>query len=1384
MLVRAKMAIKTQLLVVVLSLFHLLVYGQDGKYNFLKVNTGNGLSHNQVNTIIKDSNGFLWFATMSGLNRYDGNSIKIFRKKNDDSTSLIDNQVQGLFLLPGGKIWIVTPSGPCIYNSVTEKFERDYAKRLQSLGLPASPVKKIYNGKNGLYWFLYTSGDVYVYSEKDNRPRLVYNNASSKVKEKITALQQSDDSGVWMVFADGTLKLFNLAQNMIIKSCTVLKSQGVDSLDYDLYVDTEGDLWVWNYMYGVHYVHPADDSEKWFTEKSSRYTLSSNLVSKVAQDNEGRIWVGTDHGGINIIDKKNNFSTTYIFNDPQNPKSLSQNSVTALYKDETGILWIGTYKQGVNFFNSGVAQFPLYRHQEGSPGSLPYDDVNRFAEDRYGNIWIGTNGGGLIYFDRKRKSFTQYVHDPKNKNSLCADVVVSLCVDHDNNLWIGTYLGGLDMYDGKTFTHYTHRDDDPASVSSNSIWEIVEDRDQNLWIGTLGEGLNRFEKATSTFQHYRADDKNAIIPSNIISAILQDRKGNLWFGTDNGLSVFNAKSQLRVSYASSREKNSLSHNTIVCLEEDHKGRIWIGTLEGLNVFNPDTKKFQNFTVKDGLPDNVIFNVIEDAQHTLWISTPNGLCNAIPAETNNQFQLTVINYDEINNLQSREFNDNAAFKTSQHEIFFGGVAGFNIIEPLTAIKKINPPDIVFTGLQVFNNHVEPGELINGRILLDQSISLSRHIQLKYNENYFSIQFASLDFSHSIKDKYAYMLKGFDADWILTDGNQRSATYTNLAPGHYTFMVKVMQRDGRWSEVKTLEIDIAPPFWRTTLAYFLYVLIFLGLALLARKIILDRIYMRYQVAEQRKEAERKQVIEQLKTKFFTNVSHEFRTPLSLIIAPLDKLIKHSANEDQKIQLNLVQRNAKRLLGLVNQLLDFRKIQVQEMKLHPSFGDVIDFVRSICHSFLDIAEKKRIELSFISETDRLEMYFDRDKLEKIMFNLLSNAFKYTRDAGKVSVRLAHRYGIENEHEGALSIEVEDTGIGIAAEDQEKIFERFFQTDLPDSMVNQGTGIGLAITKEFVKLHKGVITVTSEPDKGTRFTILLPVRKTPDLSGSNTIVSTVPLEDRTEDAITSTTLPDEDKRKKTKLILLVEDNEDMRFYLKDNLKAEYQVMEAANGKVAWEIIRQTMPDLVVSDLMMPEMTGLELARKVKNERHTAHIPVILLTAVGNEEKQLEGFQIGVSDYITKPFTFEILASRIKNIIAQQNLLHSRFQHQIKVNPKEITITPVDEKFIQDALEIVEKNLGDSDFSVEDFSQALFMNRVTLYRKLVSVTGKTPIEFIRSIRLKRAASLLAKSGKTVAEIAYETGFNNPKKFAKFFQEEFNMLPSQYSKNSAGNGHV
>ncbi|GAA3954949.1 two-component regulator propeller domain-containing protein [Chitinophaga oryziterrae] len=1346
----------------------LSVLAQSEHYNFSKLNTYTGLSHNQVNAILKDPDGFLWFGTTYGLNRYDGYFCRIFRKDHNDSSSLKDNNIVSLYELPDRKMWVSTMAGPCIYNPDTEKFNTSYENYLHSIGLPSGTISNIIKGNNNRYWFLYEDKGLYLYSADDKTVK-PFKQKAAQPSEKITSINETTDGKLWLVYQSGFLQEYDIKLDKIIFSTTALQKQNKGNNPYTLFIDNDSDIWLWSYNFGVFLFHPEDNTITQFDKNSFPTRLNSELVSQVVQDSNGLIWIGTDHGGVTLIDKKNRLNTSYLLNNPNDPKSISQNSITTIYRDDQGIIWLGTYKQGVNYYNSNIVQFSYYHHQELNEKSLQFDDVNRFVEDKMGNIWIGTNGGGLIYFDRKNSTFKQYLYDPKNENSLSNNVIVSLWIDHEDILWIGTYLGGLNRFDGKKFTRYRHNDNDSTSLTDDKVWEIFEDGDRNLWIGTLGAGLDRFDRKTNQFVHCKSGQ--GVLRSNYISAIIQDRKGNLWIGTGSGIAFVEKNKTTAVFYQDTNEKNSLSDNDILCLLEDSKGRIWVGTREGLNLFDEQKKEFQTFTISNGLPDNMILNILEDSHQTLWISTPNGLCNVIPRQDNEHTVFSVINYDATNNLQNREFNDNAALKTRTGELIFGGPSGFNIINPASIGKPIYHPKIVFTGFQILNKNIEPGEPVNNRVLLKHSLSQTQSIDLKYKENVFSIDFASLDFSHNAYDRYAYMLEGFNEDWLYADGNQRRATYTNLDPGHYVFKVKVLNRAGLWSDVKTLQINIKPPFWRTPIAYIIYLLIAAGLFLLIRRITLDRIHMRFEVRQQRREAERVRALEQLKTKFFTNVSHEFRTPLSLIIAPLDKIIKHTTDEEQVKQLSMVKRNAKRLLNLVNQLLDFRKMEEQGVKLHPAIGDIIRFCKETSYSFTDISEKKNIQFSFSSDIDSLEVYFDKDKIEKILFNLLSNAFKYTHDGGMVSVGLTYKQPADNESDGTLAIEVKDSGIGIPADQQGKIFERFFQTDVPDSMVNQGTGIGLAITKEFVKLHNGIITVKSEPDKGTCFTVLLPAKKIYVSSGRT--LTHPSFSEEAEQIIGE----DSKKGEKKKTIIIVEDNEELRFYLKDSLKGQYHIEEATNGKEGWEKIKLLNPDLVVSDIMMPLMDGVELARKIKTETLTAHIPVILLTAMGSEEKQLEGLNAGVNDYITKPFTFEILASRINNLLAQQKLLQKRFQKQIEVNPGEVTITPVDEKFLKQALEIIEKQIDNPEFSVDEFSKGMYMSRVTLYRKIHSLTGKSPLDFIRSIRLKRAVQLLDKSGMSISEIAYRVGFNDPKIFRKFFKEEFSITPSEYLAN-------
>lgn len=1360
--------------------------GQQPHFQFSHLDISRGLSNNQVNSFLKDQKGFLWIGTMSGLNRYDGYQFRVFRHDLRDTNTLSDDYISKIMEGPGERLWIQARSNSLtIYNPVSESFVRGATEELQRLGLPDVTVNDILRDKDGDYFFLTDQRTIYKYSSATGKMTLLHR--SSIPGATITGLTCDQNKQCWLIYNNGFVEKIDTRTGLLMGQTDVpTRVFGSNPVFYSLFIDKENELWIYNTgdTRGVIRYNPETGLYTHFEKDKGTARLNNNLIVSIQQDNSGNIWICTDHGGVNVYNKKDN-SIQYLLNNVDDNKSLSQNSITAAYKDNTGIIWLGTFKKGINYYHENIIKFPVYRHQPSNPASLSFEDVNRFVEDTKGNLWIGTNGGGLIYFDRQANTFTRYLHQPGNPNSLSNNVIVSLYIDHRQKLWIGSYFGGLDCFENGRFTHYRHDPAKPGSLADDRVWEIFEDSQKNLWIGTLTGGLDRFDREQNIFHHYNNSLPNSI-HSNYIAAIIEDHEGKLWIGTDNGIDVAgNTEGPFTYYDNYANIPGGLSNSNVITILEDSRKLIWVGTRDGLNLFNKRRNVFQSFRTTEGLPDNTILNILEDNQGHLWISTKNGISRVsvnITGDDNTPVKISCVNYDELDGLQGTEFNENAALKTSKGELIFGGANGFNLFHPDNIVTGKSLPNPVLTDLQIFNKSVSIGEKVNGRTVLSQSISNTSSITLRYNENILAVEFAALNLFNPEKIKYGYMLDGFNKDWVVTDGRMRKAVYTNLDPGTYTFRLKASGEDGQWAEKQiSLRIKILPPFWGTPVAFLIYALVIAAALWIARKITVDRTRMRFEVEHQRKEAERVQALDEMKTKFFTNVSHEFRTPLSLILSPLDKIVKKSTDPDQKKQLHLVHRNAKRLLNLVNQLLDFRKMEVQEFPIHLSKDDIIRFAREVTNSFSDISEKKDIELCFHANVDQLQVCFDKDKLEKIFFNLLSNAFKYTPSNGKVKVELEYAAKSNDTTTPSMIIRVSDTGIGIPLDMQEKIFERFFQHDLPGNMHNYGTGIGLAITKEFVKLHHGTISVESEPEKGTRFTIILPVKTGDDAPRTDKPMETTLVP--SEESSLRMDIPENNghgngtaPHSKRSTILLVEDNEDFRFYLKDNLKHRYQVIEATDGKEGWNKVQNLHPDLVVSDIMMPVMNGIELSKKIKSDPHTSHIPVLLLTAMTAVESELEGFQAGANDYIIKPFTFEILASRIKNMLNLQEQLRKKFQKLVDINPSEITVTPVDEEFMKRALDAVEKNINNPDFSVEDLSRELFMSRVALYKKLLSLTGKTPIEFIRVMRLKRAAQLLKKSQISIAEVAYEVGFNNPKIFTRYFKEEFKVIPSQYQR--------
>lgn len=1352
----------------------LCLFAQD--YRFAHIDASDGLSHNHVSCIIKDRTGFLWIGTESGLNRFDGNAIKAFRHDPADSTTILDNIVGNLFEMPDGKIGVVTARGTCLYDPKHEKFTANLSSIRTTYRVAPQLITSVFNDGLGNYWFTVRDSGLMCYNQENKQTIFLRNNPSDTTticSNTVTSIARNHDGTYWLVHANGILEKIQLkgSQYKVVHREYFLHKQDRlknKSNSFNLLIDSDGDLWVniSNDNTGIYYFDLKQNRVLHFDENSIRGKLSKSLVSRIVQDNKGLIWVATDHGGINVINKKD-FSVSYVSHDPENKSSLIHNSITFLYKDKEGIIWIGTYKKGLDYYHENIIRFPLYsRYSE--PFGLPYEDTNCFAEDDKGNLWIGSNGGGLIYFNRQTGQFTSFKHDPHDPNSLSSDVIVSLCIDHEKKLWIGTYYGGLNYYDGKKFVRYLHDPSDSKSLSSRSVWEIFEDSQKRLWIGTLDGGLNLADTKRGTFTRIAYAGPPYGPVSAHVSSMAEDEEGNLWIGSSNGVDVLLKKSNTFEHFASKKnDPSSLFSDIVMDIARDSQGRMWLATKGGLSLFDKATRTFRTFTDKDGLPDNSILSILEDQQGDLWVGTPNGLSHVKIGSDTGTSRLEFKNYGETDGLQGMHFNDDAAFRTSQGELIFSGGNGFNIFKPDQLGQNLNKPTIIFSDFQLFNKSIKPGESVDGAILLSSSILQAPDIVLPASKNVFSIEFSTLNFFQPEKNIYKYKLEGFSDTWLFTDSKSRKVTFTNLDAGDYTLRVMAANNDGIWSDQEAaLHLTVLPPFWKSKVALVIYVIILVVALLITRKIILQREELKFAIIQERQETLRMRELDMMKIRFFTNVSHEFRTPITLILSPIEKLLRNNlSHQEQQKYFDVIQRNAKRLLNLVNQLLDFRKLEVQEIKFQPFQGDIVQFIRETVYSFSDLSEKKDLKLDFQTSVGALETVFDADKLEKIVFNLLSNAFKFTPSQGRVSVDV-ELVGTSNEK--FLKIKVSDTGIGIPPEKQTKIFDRFFQSDLPRTMVNQGSGIGLSITKEFVKIHNGTITVESEPEKGSCFTVLLPVN---EIQPASILTSS---ESVTEPAQLAEEVPAIVNGEKP-LLILVEDNEDFRFYLKDNLGQAYSVTEAKSGEEAWKLILATFPDLIVSDIMMPGMNGLELCQKVKSDKRVSHIPVILLTARTTDEQRLEGLDSGADDYITKPFNFEILESRIRNLIQQRKKLHKAISQNASIKASELQITPLDEQFINSATQHVERNIANAEYSVEDLCRELGLSRALFFRKMTSLTGKSPLEFIRTIRMQQAAQLLEKSQLTVAEIAYKVGFNNPKYFSKYFKEIYHVLPSAYA---------
>jgi signal transduction histidine kinase/ligand-binding sensor domain-containing protein/DNA-binding response OmpR family regulator len=1352
-----------------LLIAYLNVQGQTGPVNFTSLSTRDGLLSNSVNAILKDRYGLMWFATDDGLNKFDGTNFTVYRYNPGDTTSLRTNEVLALHEDRSGNLWIGTSGGGLsLYDRKKDRFLH-YPVQTGTVSLTGSDViRGICSDYRGKIWIAQFEG-LYMLDPVTQAisKHLLRDGAGKPVKTTLLSIYEDSKQRLWIATDNGLFQ-YNVRTNTFrLYDNNKTDSSGlVTNRVRAVTEDKWGNIWVGT-AGGLSRLKPDGSG---FVHYNS---LNGTEVNYIAGDDQGLIWIGSLNGLYVYNIQADSFSV--YTHENRNHQSISSNWLRCIYIDKRGIYWFGTYQGGVCKYDKNLNLFNITLSSSFQENRSNIAVITSMAENKNGHFLIGTNGNGLYEYDRKKELAYPVNLPVKNKpaNSLA---VLALLRTKSNKLYIGTYSQGLIIADQQTGA-YKQMVKGPGDndLTSNDIFCLFEDSKGNVWIGTNGDGIiiMNNDRVVARYSPLPQPNSVAHLPINgYIRAFEEDVNGNIWIGTHGGgIAVYEPATGKWTIYT--QENSQLPGNKIQCLHRDSKGKMWIGTFSGLAAFDANKHLFSTFSEKDGLQNTMVYQIVEDATGKLWLSTNTGISRFDTATKSFR------NFTHLNGLQNSNFVRGVGLRLSDGELLFGGLEGFNHFYPGQLTINRNVPQVILTDLKISNKSVAAGN----DAPIKEHISIATGIRLNYKQN-FALNFVALNYTIPKQNHYAYKLDGFDKDWNYI-GTANMASYTNLDPGEYTFRIKASNNDGIWStKDTTIKIFVKPPFWRTTYAYIFYVLAIGALLLYSRYRGISRLRKKFALEQERQKVKRIQELERMKLKFLTNLSHDFRTPISLIMGPVDQLMEGEGNAGKLEKLSMVRRNARRLLNLVNQLLDFRKMEEHELKLQLSKGEFVSFLKEVTESFRDMSERKNIRFTFKTGIDRLDAYFDRDKMERILFNLLSNAFKFTLAGGHITVDLQKAESSDEEEYTWVSINVIDTGIGIPADKKDLIFDRFFQNDTSAAILNQGTGIGLSITKEFIKLHGGNIRVESEPGKGCAFTVQIPLKSVPHLSDdANEGALGVPHFAATANASVAHLsidegvphLPDDANESVAHpSVLLVEDNDDFRFYLKDNLRNNYKVIEATNGKEGWQKALSTHPQLIVSDISMPEMDGIELIKKIKFDKRTSHIPVILLTAITGQEQQLKGLETGANDYITKPFNFEVLNAKIKNLLHLKNTMQSTYSKQIRVMATEPVVESADEKLLTEIAAYLENNLTNPQLSVENLSKQFGMSRSTLYAKLLELTGQTPVEYIRSFRLDKAAALLEKSTMTISEISYQVGFTTANYFSKSFKSKFNMLPSEF----------
>ncbi|MDB5010349.1 MAG: ATP-binding region ATPase domain protein [Mucilaginibacter sp.] len=1339
------------------------LYAQDN-LTFKNLNVDNGLPQNSVLSVLQDQKGYIWVGTFDGLSKFNGLEFKVYKNEEDNSKSIGNNKISKLFNDRDGNLWVGTVDYLNLFDPNTESFIR-FKVSNSNVNIA---VLSIVQDKQGILWVGTDYGLCYI--KPKSKGTNVYSLVKSNIceKNKTTCLYINQDNNIWMGTGQ-TLKIYDPVKKHFLPLPAVLQANKklLSSTIRNIIQDQSKNYWIATETDGLFYYNVKESTCFNYNLDNG---LLSNTVRAILEKENHIIWVGTKKG-LNIINTKTNHITKFTY-DPLNVNSLSQNSIRCIFKDNEANVWIGTFNGGLNYISSQFDNFYSLGLTKAGSNGLSYRIVNTIISGTKGDFWIGTDDGGLNHLDNTLQNNHIYYQFNGPRRELLGNSIKGIAAHADTNkLWVATG-SGLNIFDKITGTftikNIIAKPDEPGFIQS---YVLLND-EHGLWLGTNFSGL--YYLGNNNKLHRYPTTKNTI------TALFKDGN-NLWIGLkDHGLNLLNIKTQALKSYQADKNNTySLTNNSVLSIYKDFRGRLWIGTDGGgLKYFDIKSNRFYSITEALGIGNNTVHSILEDEQDRLWISTNKG----ISCITFNEFKvpfnkanLKIANYTVTDGLQSNQFTTGTAVKTNDGRLVFGGINGITTFNPENI--KVNPvkPKVVFTEFTIFNKLVPFG--IPGSPLL-KPIDETREITLKYNQAFFSIKFAALNYISPEKNEFAFKLDGFtDNEWHYVR-NVNTATYTNLNPGTYYFKIKAANNDGIWNEQpRVLKIIVLPPWWKTYYAFAGYLALIVFLLYLFNTYTKKTERLKSELKYESMSHAKDQDLAQKQLSFFVNISHEIKTPLTMIMAPLENMIRIN-NDNDKIQnqLKLMQRNGERLIRLINQLLDKKKLEAGQMHLQAAEGDIVIFINEILLAFDGLAKLKNITLKMDTGQQSLNVWFDSDKLEKVLYNLLSNAIKFTHDYGEITLSILK--DVDN-----VLISIEDNGCGIKPANIDKIFNQFYH--YANNIKIDGTGLGLAFSKELIELHHGSLFVESYPettDKAghTCFTIKLPV-------GKNHLKETE-IVNNVKDAEYSSDFDQTGKAqlqlKKAEILkkedrsslslLIIEDNEDVLNFIKDGFTDDFEVYTASNGLDGWNLAKEINPDIIISDVMMPGLNGIELCGKLKADINTSHIPVILLTARSELMFKIEGLEIGADDYITKPFNFTMVEAKVWNLIGNRQKLRERYQKEIKLDPQNITISNLDEVFLSKVLNYIEQHITDPGLSVEQLSQEVAMSKSALYKKIKSLTNQTGIEFIRTIRLKRAAQLLAQGQFSVNEVAYMVGFMDVDYFRKCFKDRFKYTPKEH----------